>query len=83
MTNGTSSPPEASEAAFFNLESVLKGKSCSKYRLAKMLGVTPAEVFRWAKPSSNPTMQTLCRIASVLDVSLDELVKYNRAGKGT
>ena len=51
-----------------------KRKGMSQTALAEALGVTQQVVAAWERKSTGVRSDTLCRIASVLDVSSDELL---------
>ena len=44
--------------------------------LCDELGVAPTTVSKWVTNSSQPPMETFMRIAQLLEVNLDDLVRY-------
>ena len=67
--------------AQFNLKQVLRQQEMSQYKLAKLLGVSTAEVYRWTQKNYNPTLKTMALIADGLDVSLDDLTIRRRKSR--
>lgn len=54
---------------------VLVEKKRSNKWLAEQLGKDPATVSKWCTNTSQPTIETLLKIAEVLDVNYTELVR--------
>ncbi|QVJ81240.1 DNA-binding transcriptional regulator, XRE family [Prevotella sp. khp1] len=57
---------------------VLVEKKRTNKWLAEQLGKDPATVSKWCTNSSQPTLETLIKIAQLLDVELSSLVHVNR-----
>ncbi len=51
-----------------------KARHLSQIRLAELLGINPRTYNRWEKGASTPQLDTVIKIADVLQVSMDELV---------
>ncbi|MDE9590602.1 helix-turn-helix domain-containing protein, partial [Xenorhabdus bovienii] len=51
-----------------------EARNLSQVRLAELLGVDPRAYNRWEKGASAPHLETVIKIADVLQVTLDELV---------
>lgn len=51
-----------------------KARHLSQVRLAELLGINPRTYNRWEKGTSTPQLDTVIKIADVLQVSMDELV---------
>ena len=49
--------------------------------LAEQLGVNPATVSKWCTNSSQPDLASLMKIAELLDVDLNELVRFEHKSK--
>ena len=56
------------------LEELRKRKGMSQDELAKAVGCTQAAISKFEIGESNPSLETLVKIASALDVSFDELI---------
>ena len=54
---------------------LVEKKKTSKW-LSEQLGITPSTVSKWCTNTSQPDMETLARIAKLLDVSVKDL--YNQ-----
>jgi transcriptional regulator with XRE-family HTH domain len=50
-------------------------KGLTWYRLAKLSGIPKQTLARLEQPTSNPTLDTLRRLAKALDVTVAELVE--------
>ena len=57
---------------------VLAEKKRTNKWLAEQLGKDPATVSKWCTNSCQPTLETLIKIAQLLDVELSSLVHVNR-----
>ena len=57
---------------------VLVEKKRTNKWLAEQLGKDPATVSKWCTNSCQPTLETLVKIAKLLDVELSSLVHVNR-----
>lgn len=55
---------------------VLADKRKSNKWLSEQLGVAPTTVSKWCTNSCQPPMETFIRIAQLLEVDLNELVRY-------
>ena len=51
--------------------------------LCDELGVAPTTVSKWVTNSSQPPMETFMRIAQLLEVNLDNLVRYEELPRKT
>ena len=51
-----------------------EARNLSQVRLSELLGVDPRAYNRWEKGASAPHLDTVIKIADVMQVSLDELV---------
>lgn len=51
--------------------------------LCDELGVAQTTVSKWATNSSQPPMETFMRIAQLLEVNLDDLVRYEELPRKT
>lgn len=56
------------------LKVVLAEKKRTNKWLCEQLGVNPSTVSKWCTNSSQPDLQTLVKIAAVLNVDLNDLV---------
>ena len=56
---------------------VLADKKRTNKWLAEQLGKDPATVSKWCTNSCQPTLETLVKIAKLLNVELKELVRIN------
>ncbi|MCB0416335.1 MAG: helix-turn-helix transcriptional regulator [Bdellovibrionaceae bacterium] len=56
------------------LAQIMEKRKISKYRLAQMLGVPTASVFRYFKPGYDPKLSTLENIAKVLGIKVRDLL---------
>lgn len=45
--------------------------------LAEQLGVSPVTISKWCSNTTQPTLQTLDKIAKLLDIGMRELLKSN------
>ena len=57
---------------------VLAEKQKTNKWLASELGINPSTVSKWCTNVSQPDLQTLNRIAELLDVDIKELINSNR-----
>jgi transcriptional regulator with XRE-family HTH domain len=57
------------------LMQVLKKKRLSKRKFAKLLKTEYSNVFRYFRPTANPTLKTLSKWADVLGVKVRDLIK--------
>ncbi len=58
-----------------NLENIRKEKKVTQIKLAQSLDVDQSTVSKWEKGHSAPSVQTLKKIAQLLDCTVDELVR--------
>lgn len=58
-----------------NLRSVRKEKGITQKQLAELVGTAASTITNYENGEREPTLETLCKIADVLDVSLDMLVR--------
>ncbi|AJJ60497.1 helix-turn-helix domain-containing protein [Yersinia pseudotuberculosis] len=56
------------------LRLLLEARNLSQVRLSELLGVDPCAYNRWEKGATAPHLDTVIKIADVLQVTLDELV---------
>lgn len=57
---------------------VLADKKRTNKWLAEQLGKDPATVSKWCTNNCQPTLETLMKIAKLLNVDLNELVRYEK-----
>lgn len=57
-----------------NLKSLRKAMGLSQYDLAKMLNVERSTIAKYETGDRYPDIETLCKIADVLNISTDELL---------
>ena len=55
---------------------VLAEKNKSNKWLSDQLGVSPTTVSKWVTNTCQPPIETFMRIAQLLNVNLDDLVRY-------
>ena len=55
---------------------LVEKKKTSKW-LSEQLGITPSTVSKWCTNTSQPDMETLVRIAKLLNVGVEELYDRN------
>ena len=55
---------------------VLAEKNKSNKWLSDQLGVSPTTVSKWVTNTCKPPIETFMRIAQLLNVNLDDLVRY-------
>lgn len=55
------------------LRALREARKITQTRLAALLGVDPRVYNRWERGSATPQLETVVRIAQILQVSLDEL----------
>lgn len=60
------------------LKVVLAEKGLSNKWLAEQLGITQTTVSKWVTNTTQPSVETLMKIAQLLDVGLDDLVRYEQ-----
>lgn len=59
-----------------NLKRIRKTRHISQKELASLLGLAQRTISHYESGSCEPNLTCLCKIASILQVSLDELVGY-------
>ncbi len=57
---------------------VLVEKKRTNKWLAEQLGKDPATVSKWCTNSCQPTLETLMKIAKLLDVDIKDLVRFEK-----
>lgn len=57
------------------LKVVLAEKNISNKALAEQIGVGQATLSKWVTNTTQPSLESLMKIATALEVSLDELVR--------
>ena len=57
---------------------VLADKKKTNKWLAEQLGRDPATVSKWCTNSCQPTLETLMKIAKLLEVEVAELIRVNK-----
>lgn len=62
-----------------NMKSLRKANHMSQKELASMLFVSPQAVSKWERGESTPNPETLVRMATIFDISVDELLGYSLA----
>lgn len=60
------------------IKAVLADKEKTNKWLAEQLGKDQATVSKWCTNASQPPMETFMKIAQLLDVSLDEFVRFEQ-----
>ena len=58
------------------VKAVLADKRRTNKWLAEQLGKDPATVSKWCTNSSQPPLETLVNIAKVLEVDMNELIRF-------
>ena len=58
-----------------NIREAREAKGMTQEQVAKMVGVTQGAVAQWENGLTHPSFDKLVRIADVLEVPLDELVR--------
>jgi DNA-binding Xre family transcriptional regulator len=56
---------------------VLADKKRTNKWLAEQLGKDPATVSKWCTNNCQPTLETMIKIAQLLDVELNDLVRFS------
>ena len=59
------------------IKAVLADKQHPNKWLAEKLGVAPTTVSKWVTNSSQPPMATFMRIAKLLEVPVDDLLRFD------
>ena len=57
------------------LKSKRKARGLNQTALAEAVGVTPGAVSQWETGLTNPTLEMLVKIATVLQCTVDELLR--------
>ena len=63
------------------LKVVLAEKKKSNLWLSKQLGCAPTSVSKWCTNSSQPPLKSLMKITRLLNVELNDLVRYEELDK--
>lgn len=58
------------------IKAVLADKQRTNKWLAEQLGKDPATVSKWCTNSCQPSLETLVNIAKVLEVDMNELIRF-------
>ena len=58
------------------IKGVLAEKKRTNKWLAEQLGCAPTTVSKWCTNSCQPTLETLIKIAKLLDVEMNDLVRF-------
>ncbi len=61
-----------------NLGMFRKQKKISQMMLADSLGVSQRTVSHYENGTSEPSLQTLCKLADIFDITTDELLGYKK-----
>jgi len=61
--------------ARIRLAKILKEKDLTKYRFAKLVGMTSSNLPKIFKPGYDPKLSTLEKWAKALDVSVNDLIE--------
>ncbi len=56
---------------------LVENQKTSKW-LAEQLGVSPVTVSKWCTNTSQPDLQTLAKIASIIDIDVKELINSSK-----
>lgn len=65
-----------------NLASLRKQKNLSQEKVAELVGVTRQAIAKWESGESTPDILYCDALASVYDVSLDDLVRFDQKKEG-
>jgi len=63
------------------LKVILVEKKKSNLWLSKQLGCAPTTVSKWCTNSSQPPLETLLKIAKLLDVDIKDLIRFEELDK--
>ena len=63
------------------LKVILAEKKKTNLWLSKQLGCAPTTVSKWCTNSSQPPLETLIKITKLLDVDINELVRFDEVDK--
>lgn len=63
------------------LKVILAEKKKTNLWLSKQLGWAPTTVSKWCTNSSQPPLETLIKITKLLDVDINELVRFEEVDK--
>lgn len=64
-----------------NVKRLCSGRNITIMELEKACGIANGTVGKWALRGSSPRVETLLRVASYFDVSMDEIVREREADK--
>lgn len=70
MTSKKLSEMSEQVALVKEIERALEYRGVTRYRLAKLMGTTPAFITKCLKPHTNLTLRTILRIANALDAKV-------------
>jgi transcriptional regulator with XRE-family HTH domain len=62
----------------FKIKEMRAKKGMSQTELANKVGVHKQQLYRWEKNMQNPSIDSLCIIADVLELTVDELIEYRK-----
>lgn len=62
-----------------NIKTYRKKKGLKQNEFAELLGISPQSVSKWECGLTSPSIENLCEIAAILDVSLDVLVNRQKS----
>ena len=63
------------------LKEILKEKRLTQLSVSKAMKLSSVTVNQWATGKAMPSVETLIRLCEILEVSLDELVIYDKGRK--
>ncbi len=61
-----------------NIKTYRNKRGLNQYEFAEKLGISPQAVSKWECGQSCPSIENLCVISEILDVSIDTLIGGNR-----
>lgn len=61
-----------------NFSAYLKVRGISQSEFSRLFGVKANTVNQWANGKREPDLDTVCKICILFDVSLDEMIGYNK-----
>lgn len=61
-----------------NIKRLRKAKEMTQENLAKLLSISSAAVSKWESNDSYPDITMIIPLAQIFDVSIDELMDYNK-----
>jgi transcriptional regulator with XRE-family HTH domain len=63
------------------LKEILKQKGITQLSISKGMELSSVTINKWAKGKTMPSVESLIRLCEILEVSLDELVIYDKGRK--